>query len=120
MLTRYYDTMRAPTLVDFFEPFRFLNETEGTYRYHRADTIDDEGIKIELPGVKAEDIDVTIEGRTLKVTGKSRHGREFSYAYTLKPTIDDAVISAKLQDGLLSVTLPKKPEVEPRKIVVTT
>jgi len=120
MLTRYYDTMRTPKFVDLFDSFRLLNDFEGTHWTHRADTIDEEGVKIELPGVKAEDVDVTVEGRTLKVTGKSRHGTEFSYAYTVKTSVDETGITAKLQDGLLSVTLPKKPEVAPRKIEITT
>lgn len=120
MLTRYQDTMLTPTFVDLFEPFKLLNDFEGTHWRHRTDTIDEEGIKIELPGVKAEDIDVSVEGRTLRVTGKNRHGKELTYAYTLKSTIDDTAISAKLQDGLLSITLPKKSEATARKIVVVS
>lgn len=120
MLNRYYDTMRTPTFIDLFEPLKLLNEVEGTYRYHRADTIDEEGIKIELPGVKPSDVDISVENKTLKVTGKSRHNKEFSYSYVLKSNIDDSAITANLQDGLLTITLPKKPESAPRKITITT
>jgi|GEM_PF-2210838 len=119
MLTRYYDTARSP-MFDLFDPFKVFNELEMTSLRHRADTIDQEGIKIELPGVKATDVDVFVEGRTLKVSGKSRHGKEFSYAYNLKSVIDDSEISAKLEDGLLSISLPKKKESSSRKIHVST
>lgn len=119
MLTRYYDTMRSP-MFDLFEPFKLLSDIDRSAYRHRNDTIDEEGVKIELPGVKPSDVDVTVDGRTLKVTGKSRHGTEFSYAYTLKSTVDDASIAAKLEDGLLTITLPKKEEHVPRKITVTS
>ena len=119
MFTRYYDTTRTPTF-DLFDPFKVFNELETTSLRHRADTIDEEGIKIELPGVKATDVDVTVEGRTLKVSGKSRHGKEFRYVYNLKSAIDESEISAKLEDGLLSVSLPKKKENSARKIPVST
>jgi HSP20 family molecular chaperone IbpA len=119
MLTRYYDTTRTP-MIDLFDPFKVFNDFETTSLRHRADTIDEEGIKIELPGVKAADVDVTVEGRILKVSGKSRHGKEFSYSYSLKSAVDDSGISAKIEDGLLSIALPKKKESFARKIHIST
>jgi len=119
MLTRYYDTIRSP-MFDLFEPFRLLSDADrGSYR-QRNDTIDEDGVKIELPGVKPSDVDVTVDCRTLKVTGKSRHGVEFSYSYTLKSSVDDAAITAKLEDGLLTISLPKKEEHVPRKISIVS
>jgi len=111
--------MRA-SMFDLFDPFRFRGDYDQNFSKHRNDTIDDEGVKIELPGVKASDVDVTVEGRTLKVTGKSRHGAEFSYAYSLKSIVDEISITAKFVDGLLSISLPKKVDQTARKITVTT
>ena len=119
MLTRYYDTMRTPTF-DLLDPFKIFVDHERSLYRHKADTIDDEGVKIELPGVKPSDVEVAVEGRTLKITGKSRHGTDFSYSYTLKSTVDDSSITAKLEDGLLSITLPKRQDSQPRKIAVTS
>lgn len=119
MLTRYYDTVRTP-MFDLFESFKLLDDYDKTTYRRRSDTIDEDGVKIELPGVKASDVDVTVDGRTLKVTGKSRHGVDFSYAYTLKSTVDDAAIVASLVDGLLTISLPKKEEHAPRKITVNS
>ena len=119
MLTRYYDTMRSP-MFELFEPFKMLSDYDRKPARYRTDSIDESGIKIELPGVKSSDVDVAVDGRTLKVTGKSRHGTEFYYSYTLKSTVDDTAISAKLEDGLLTISIPKKEEPAPRKIVVTS
>ncbi len=92
-------------------------------------------IKAELPGFKAEDIDISLEGDTLTLQGKrdlrpeeekiSYHRREiatgsFSRAITLPTKIDPDSISATLKNGILTVTLSKAPEVRPRKISVIT
>jgi HSP20 family protein len=113
MLTRYYDTFRSPAL-DLFDFFG-----DATHSRPRSDTIDEEGIKIEMPGVKSSDLDVSVEGRILKIAGKSRHGKEYSYTYTLKSVVDESLVEAKLQDGLLEIKLPKKLESKARKIPIT-
>lgn len=118
MLSRYYDTIR-PSALDLFDPFKVLYGLESSGIRHQSDTIDEEGIKIELPGVKASDVDVTVENRSLKVSGKSRHGKEFSYSYSLRSSVDESNISAKLEDGLLTITLPKKQDSSSRKIPVS-
>ena len=119
MLFRYYDSMR-PSVFDL-DLFKAFGDIESSSLKHRHDTIDEEGIKIELPGVKPEDVDVSVEGRALKVTGKSRHGKEFRYAYTLKHSIDSEKIKAKFTNGLLEILLPKKDADESvKKIVIET
>ena len=116
MLFRYYDTVRSP--VSSLDLLKIFCDVEGSSFGHRFDTIDEEGIKIELPGVKSEDVDVSVDGRTIKVTGKSRHGKELSYSYSLKSGVDEVGITAKLENGLLSISLPKKQESSIRKIPV--
>jgi HSP20 family molecular chaperone IbpA len=116
MLTRYHDTFRSPTL-DLFDSFGLFSDLTSSRT--RSDTIDDEGIKIEMPGVRSNDLDVSVEGRTLKIAGKSRHGKEYSYTYSLRNVVDESLIEAKLQDGLLEIKLPKKLESKARKITVT-
>ena len=116
MLTRYYGSARVP-MSDLFDALRFFDGTESLSQ--RTDQIDDSGIKIEMPGVKTQDLDVSVEGKTLKVSGKSRHGKSFNYTYSLKSNVDVSSITAKLQDGLLDIALPKKAEESARKITVT-
>lgn len=117
MLSRYYNTVHTPVL-DLFDALKLFNEVDSTQLQSRFDTIDEEGIKIELPGVMPDDIDVNLDGKLLKVSGKTRHGKEFSYSYSLKSNVDDAAIVASLKNGLLSISLPKKQETTLRKIQV--
>jgi len=103
-------------MFDIFDTFKLLNDVDMS---HRHDTIDEEGIKIEMPGVKPSDVEITVEGRHLKISGKSRHGKEFNYHYSPKSTTDSDAIVAKLQDGLLDIKLPKKQsETSVKKITV--
>jgi len=116
MLTRCYDNFRSPAF-DIFDTLGLWSDLQPAKS--RTDSVDDEGIKIEMPGVKHEDLDISISGRTLRVVGKSRHGKEFSYVYALRSTVDESAIDAKLQDGLLEIRLPKKAETKARKIPIT-
>lgn len=91
-------------------------------------------ISAELPGLKAEDLEITLEGETLTLQGKrkgrddgklSYHRREikhgnFSRAITLPTKVDNEHMTANLTNGILTLTLGKASEVKPRKITVTT
>lgn len=79
-------------------------------------------LAIELPGLTREDVDLSIEGDTLLVTGhktemsddatatyrmsERRYGR-FERAFPLQPDVERAGIEARFRDGVLHVTLPK-------------
>lgn len=117
MLTWYYDTARTP-VFDLFDALKGFDDLDKRSAKKSKETIDDEGLKIEMPGVKSSDLDLTVESRTLRIKGKSRTGREFSYTYSLHSNVDSEAITAKLEDGLLEISLPKKPESTPRKISV--
>lgn len=86
---------------------------------------------IDVPGVKADDLEVTVENGTLTVKGARRAearpneqvslGRaygEFSLAYALPDTVDADQLSASLSDGVLSLRVPKHPKAQPRKIQI--
>lgn len=91
-------------------------------------------ITAELPGVKAEDLDLSIEGETLTIQGKrergqnqpgvSYHRREiesgsFSRAVTLPVKVDAERVGARLSNGILTITLMKASALTPRQIHVT-
>ena len=118
MITRYYDGFRVPTF-DLLDSIGFFGDLQ-TKTTKTTDTIDEEGIKIEMPGVRSTDLDISVEGKTLKITGKSRHGKDYSYTYSLKNSVDENAVTAHLQDGLLEIKLPKKAEVKTKKIPITT
>jgi HSP20 family protein len=88
---------------------------------------------LELPGVKKEDVRVSIENNQLTISGERRlehadnrdgyHRLERSYgsfvrSFTVPGTIDPDKIKAEYQDGLLRLTLPKRPEAQPKAIEV--
>lgn len=89
--------------------------------------------KADLPGIKAEDLDVKLTQNRLTVTGKreaekSEKGDTFytferSYgsfvrSFTLPEGVDGEKVEADLKDGVLTVKVPKKPEAQPKQINV--
>ena len=90
-------------------------------------------VKVELPGVKEEDVNVSITGDTLTIEGEKKAESEvkkkgyyyseasygsFSRSITIPSTIDTGNIEANYDKGVLEITLPKAPEVKPKKITV--
>jgi HSP20 family protein len=96
---------------------------------------DASGLKIvtELPGMKAEDVKLTLEGRTLTIKGEKRQVAEekttkvhryertygaFERSFTLPSTVDSNKVDAAFENGLLTVTLPIAEQARPREISV--
>ena len=96
---------------------------------------DKEGItlKVELPEVDANDVDIQLEGNALTLRGERKLERadkregyhriersygSFSRTFTLPNTVDVEHITAESKDGVLRVLLPKKAETKPRQIKV--
>jgi HSP20 family protein len=81
-------------------------------------------VKLEVPGVNKEDVKVAVEGRQVTVQAQSQHSEEkkdgervvyrerslASYArtFTLPQEVDQAESVAKLEQGVLTLTLPKR------------
>lgn len=91
--------------------------------------------ELELPGVKLEDLDVTVHGRVLSVRGERRaevaeegvttHRRErpigaFQRTVQLPADVDAEKVEARLEHGVLMLTLPKQEAARPRKIEIRT
>ncbi len=89
-------------------------------------------IIMEMPGVEKKDISIALEDDVLRVEGHidfaKYHGMEpvyteynvghYSRGFTLSGKIDRDGISAQLEDGVLTLTLPKAKEAMPRRIAV--
>lgn len=73
----------------------------------------------DMPGVKAEELDIQLDNRTLVIEGK-RSSPEVLYRrqFHLPDHIDREGISADCHDGVLKLTLPYRGEVKPRQIKV--
>lgn len=91
-------------------------------------------VKAELPGMKEEDIDVSAVGDTLTIKGERKAESEvkeedyyccersygsFFRSIALPSHVDAGKIEASYEDGILEVSLPKIPEVKPKKISVS-
>lgn len=87
-------------------------------------------VEVELPGIKQEHVELTLEKNQLKIVAerpapeeRKYHHQERTYGkverlITLPETADPESIEAELRDGVLSLTFKKKPEAQPRKISV--
>lgn len=89
-------------------------------------------VEIELPGVKAKDIDVEAEGQELVVTGEikererkgvlrrsTRRTGAFEYRLRLPGDLDTDRISADMKNGVLSITVPKAEAARPHRIQIS-
>ncbi len=90
-------------------------------------------VKVELPEMKREDIKVTVEDNVLCISGERKfraaaegeqyhrvergHGA-FERQFTLSNSVDASRVSAAYQDGVLTVTLPRREDTRPRQIQV--
>jgi HSP20 family protein len=88
----------------------------------------------DMPGVKQENIDITLENDTLSITGeqcdcepegyKSLHqgyrAGVYKRSFSVLADIDSENISAKINNGVLKIVLPKSEKAQPRKIAVQT
>lgn len=89
-------------------------------------------LMLEMPGVAAEDVDITLEQRVLTIRGRvhqtqpeklqlgyAEYGEgDFERAFTLGDDFDADKIEAQVTHGVLTVTLPRAPEAKPKKIAV--
>jgi HSP20 family protein len=87
---------------------------------------------LDVPGVKQENLEVTLENRILSIKGSRKYeaepnehqmllGRaygEFALRYTLPETADGAQLAAYLADGVLTLRVPKHPKGQARKIQI--
>ena len=83
-------------------------------------------LQADMPGVRKENLDITVEGTTLTVTGKrelQRPGQparsvEYRRVFEVDPAIDFRKVSARIEQGVVTVQLPKAEKVKPRKIQI--
>ena len=91
-------------------------------------------VKAELPGMKQDDIDISVVGDTLTIKGErkaeskvkeedyyccERSDGSFNRSVAMPSNVNAAKIEASYKDGILEINLPKVPEVKPKKIAIT-
>ncbi len=105
--------------------FPLVNVTEDADAYR---------IRAEIPGISAGDLDISVTGRTVTLSGErkiapvegaSYHRRErragvFSRSLTMPAPVASEKVEALLENGVLTVALPKAEEAKPRQVSVKT
>ena len=124
-----------------FDPFRemmpLLTERVATFEpaFEVKETKEGYLFKADLPGVNLADIDVSVMGNRLQISGKREAEKEdkgdtyymyertygsFTRAFTLPNSADATRIHADLRDGVLTVIAPKSVEALPKKINIAS
>ncbi|TVM19334.1 Hsp20/alpha crystallin family protein [Oceanidesulfovibrio indonesiensis] len=149
MFTRYLPELRrrsreegAPmSIADLMEDFwrgSFTPEsTARTMAYPALDIAENEDtvtVTAEVPGMKPEDIDVTLERGVLTVKGEKKFEEErkgenfhriersygsFQRVVQLPTEVDEEKVAANYKDGVLTLTMPKSPAAKKRKIEIS-
>ena len=104
-----------------FPPINVSEDSESVY------------VRAELPGIRTEDLDISLENDTLSIAGERRaahedesasyHRRErewgaFRRSFSLPSRVDGNQVQARYRDGILTVTLPKAAEARAKQISV--
>lgn len=89
-------------------------------------------VEIELPGTKREDVSVEVAGRRLTVSGERKERErvgilrrrtrtlgQFHFEVTLPGDIDEEGVSASMDEGVLTVRVPKPASERPRRIAIS-
>jgi len=74
-------------------------------------------VEIPVPGYKPQQIEITYKDNVLSVSGKSER-RNFTRSLVLPDEIDPDHVAAHVEDGLLTLTLNRRPEAEPKRIQI--
>ncbi len=88
-------------------------------------------LEAEMPGVNKEGLEITLEGNEMTLVGHRRtqnlageplfresHSADYRRVFELDPASDTGKIAARIDQGVLTLTLPKSEKVKPRKISV--
>lgn len=89
-------------------------------------------LEVEMPGVNKDGLDISVENNELTIVGRrslpvvegtlvhhESRPENFRRTFELDPSIDANKISARIEQGLVTLTLPKAEHVKPRKITVS-
>jgi HSP20 family protein len=131
---RAVDQMMNDLWADW--PFRFQSDTMRPMLRPAMDVVENEAdltVRIDLPGLTSDDVNVEIEDHTLTIRGEigdtveqegdRYHYRERSYgafqrSIRLPNTLDTEKVDATFENGVLSINIPKLPQAKPKQITV--
>ena len=138
-LIAQWDPFQAVREMLHFDPFRemapILPQLDRSWMpsFEVRENKDGYIFKADLPGVKKDDIEVSLTGNRLQISGKRDEEKEskgetfytyeraygsFSRSFTLPDGADGDHVKTELKDGVLTLVLPKKPEAQAKKIPI--
>jgi HSP20 family protein len=118
---------------------REFDDVQAPYGVDVREDKDHLYVEAELPGFKKEEVDINLENQTLTISAEHRESNDprnaektekpewllrerrhtrFQRSFKLPSTVDSQSVQAKLNDGILTVTLNKREESKPRRITV--
>ena len=117
-------------------PFSGWNGSQGNYHLPLDIFETDESfvVKAFVPGVTAEHLDITVQQNILQIRAeqpveqqegvqyylRERAGGTWYRSFQLPAAVDSSHVDAKLENGVLILTLPKAPEAKPHKVQITS
>jgi HSP20 family protein len=121
---------------DDFRPFNWAPASPSTPALPLDVTTDADALTVEaaLPGIKPEDVEITVEDGTLSITGKTAAERSsdegsylvqeirrgsFSRSLTLPQGLEPDKATATFEHGVLTLRIPKAEQVKPRQIKIS-
>jgi HSP20 family protein len=119
-----------------FNPANGAGANETRWAPYAVDVREDADhfyVEAELPGFRKDDVEITLENQTLTISAERKETEEkkgdfllnerrytrFLRTFAMPPTVDEKHVDAKLNDGILTLTLKKREETKPRKITVS-
>ena len=118
----------------FVRPVNYDGPVAAQFRVDVSENDSAYTLRAEIPGVKKEDIQITVDGDTVAISAEvknekevkngdrvlrsERHYGKVYRAFTLGQSVDEATATARSADGVLELTLPKKAAVQAKRITI--
>jgi HSP20 family molecular chaperone IbpA len=96
-----------------FDPFASMRGFE----YDVTRTENGYEVEVPVPGFKPADVEVTFQDDVISVSAKGDR-RSFARSFTVPDDVDPNGIEARMNDGMLVLSLARRPEAQPRRITV--
>lgn len=130
----FEDTLRRP--FPLLRPLFRFSEMEEAMMVPSVDIFEDKGdvvVKAELPGIKKEDIDITLTEDTITISGEKKMEKEvkkkdfyrcessygsFSRSFTLPSDVQTDKVKSTMKDGILEIRIPKTEEAKKKEVKV--
>jgi len=121
---------------DWFERFSERREvTQGLWSpdVDISETVEAIFVSAEVPGIKKEDIHISVQDNILTIKGEKKQEKEtkgenyhrverchgaFQRSFNLPAVVDSSKVKASYKDGVLKIELPKKEEAKPKEIPI--